>query len=80
MIRSNLRMKAKHANMTVEEKEEVNKRKREAYHRKKCIDDYAVANALTKDDVLSLIKNNQLFNHKQENVLVRTNTSRMLFV
>ena len=73
-------MKAKRANLTIEEKEDINKRKGEVYHREKFIDDYAVENSLTTEDVLNLIKNNQLFYHKQENVLVRTNSSRMILV
>ena len=36
-IRLNLRMEANRANMMIEEKEEVIKRKREAYHRKNAL-------------------------------------------
>ena len=62
--RCDVRMKAKRARLMVEEKEEMNRRKREAYHRKNYIDNYTVANALSREDVLKLINSNERLYHK----------------
>ena len=75
--RCNLRIKVKCATMTIEEKEYIIKRKRESHHLKKCIDNYSLANGLSRKDVLRLTVTSY-FITKNENLLVRTNSSKLL--
>ena len=74
------RKKAYRSKLSSEKKAELNKKNRERYYRDKCVNNYALKNGMSVNEVNILIKNGGIIYNKDNNELLMKHLSRTINV